>query len=482
MNTNVPFELVVPEVAPLVLDDWQERSVQYGLARRRWGLGAEMGMGKTPPGLEWMHRTNPSSCIIIVTKRAILGWLRMMRDWYPQWMSKFVIILRRDTAERQAKWAAKPDFVITTWNWWQRDQKYIARHNYQMCIVDEAHKFIRNRKTKTFPLIKAIACLDLLVITGSPASRGPEHFWTYLNLINPRLFSSYWKFVNTWCIVIDGPFGKEICGVKNIDTFHSILRNHFLLIRKGDIGAVKKRRQFLDCELTDLQKKAYHQIQEDMVLRTPSGLILCSNPMVAALRLRQILCLPAMLNPELGLGGALESILEELEDMTVDEQHCVIFTPFRKALPHIEQAIIQRKLRPAAHLFMGGLEVEELGEKLDAWKRSKGIAACVIKYAESFDMETTDKAFMLGYEWDPYENYQAEDRVDRRNNTNNLIRIIYARCVGTYDERVMENLVMKATNLNAIYGDQLKLSRLLGLKSKPESESESVNDSQTVEE
>ncbi len=488
MDEQKPLAVLASTSAtdPLVLDPWQELAADKGVKLKRFGLGAEMGMGKTPVGLEWMDRMNPSSVLIVCTKRAMIGWLRMMKNWFPGWRQKFAVIVGLDRNKRHALWAKDYSFVITTYNFFQRDIKHIKRRNYQCIIFDEAHKFLRNRDNKTFKIYQEFVPLYLLIITGSPSSKGVQHFWTYLNMINPRLFKSYWRFIYTFCVVEDNGYGKTITGQKNVEAFQSQLRQHFILVQKSDVGVVKKRRQFIDCVMTKPQKEAYLQLQMESLLEISplvneageleQQFITAINPMTVCLRLRQILCCPAMLDPKLGLGGALTTVLEELLDMDYEDRHCVIFTPFREAALIIADQVVAWNLRPTAHIFMGGLSMEELESQLDDWRKTKGIAVCTIKYAESFDMETCDKGFFVGYEWDPYENYQAEDRVDRRNNTNSAIRMFYARTLGSYDEDMMDALVHKAKNLNEIYSDPRKLVAVLKSRSGPDSETELFSD------
>lgn len=457
------------EIAPLILDTWQFNLKNQMVKSRSLGVGAEMGLGKTPPTLVALDEIDPLSCLIVVTKKAFIGWRRMMKQWFPEMWAKYQVILTRDGPTRKAQWALQKDFVITTWDWFYRDGKagYIKRKNFMQVVLDEAHRFIRSHKTKTRAWLATFSWLGIFIITGSPISRGAEQWYSYLNLMNPKLFPSYWKWVNTFCIVIDMPFGKSVEGTKNIDSLHKILRQYFVVIEKKNLGPVKKRKQFLDCIMTPDQERAYNKMRDQMMIELETGdFFVAQNPMVQFLRMRQLLCCPAILDPRLGVGGALESVVEELKELARPDQHCVIFTPFRDAVP-IFCEYIEKELGIRTFQFMGGLEPDELEQELHMWKKERGIAVNTIAYSESFDQETTDKGFFVGYEWDPTVNKQAEDRVDRRNNTHSLLRMFYCRYLGTYDENVMDRLVYKSVNLNAMFNDPIKLLRIL----KPNSDS-----------
>lgn len=458
----------VDDIGPYIPDQWQENVTRLMVLRRNLGVGSEMGMGKTPPTLQALHELNPPSSLIVVTKRAFIGWRRQMRQWFPGMFEKYTVIIERNQAKREAQWNAKPTHVITTWDWLIRDGKAgrIKRFDYNQVTVDEAHKYIRGRKTISFEMLCKMSYVGIFIVTGSPISGNAAQFWTYLHLMNRKEFSSYWRFVNTFCFVDDGPWGKQVYGIRNLEALQSVLRRYFVLLRKTDLGPAKKRRLFLDCEMTEPQRKAYEQYRDELILELESGeFIVSPSPMTAAIRLRQLLCCPAILDPRLGYGGSLLTIVDELKEMERADQHCTIFTPFRDAVPLIQKCV-HETLNLPTFAFMGGLEPDELEQQLAKWRLQKAIGVCTIKYAESFDMETTDKGFFCGYEWDPFENYQAEDRVDRRNNLHKLIRMFYARLIGTYDENIMSSLVFKAGNINKIYNDRQKLKSLLQMKTE----------------
>lgn len=458
---------VQTEGAPILeWDDWQLNAVASAVARKKVGLFAEMGLGKTPVGCEFFDRVNPTSCLIVVPKKALIGWRQRLKDWWPHLYEKVVQIYDKNKTKRKALWAKNPPFVLTTIDWFRRD-KDLMRASYQMEIYDETHKYLRNRKTKTFEQIAARKMEYLMLISGSPSSGDTHQFWPSLNLINPKLFSSYWKFVNTFCTVVETMWGREIVGPRNIDSLQAVLRQHFIIVRKKDLAAqagkkTKKRRIFLDVEMTEPQRAAYEQMRDELVLELSDGTILASqHDMGASLRLRQLLVCPYILDPGLGIGGGLTSILEELKDMPEEDRHCIIFTPFRDAVDVIADQLVAWNITQHVGKLMGGIDVDEQDKILQDLKKNRGIAVSTILYGESWDYELADKAFFLGYEPKPISNWQAEDRVDRRNNTNELLRMFYVRNVGTYEEDIIDKLIIQGVHLEAIYNDPKRMKQVL---------------------
>ncbi|KKK89785.1 hypothetical protein LCGC14_2729630, partial [marine sediment metagenome] len=60
--------------------------------------------------------------------------------------------------------------------------------------------------------------------------KNPASMFTAFQLIAPKIFRGYWKFVNTYCIVNDTPFGKEILGVKNVASLQTIIDRYMAYV------------------------------------------------------------------------------------------------------------------------------------------------------------------------------------------------------------------------------------------------------------
>src|SRR5690606_27129169 len=123
-------------------------------------------------------------------------------------------------------------------------------------------------KTKSRDIYKHLArtCYRCHYLTGTLAGKwGPADFWTVLNLISPTEFSSYWAFVNAFCIVEDNGFGKQIVDVQNMDSFWFHIKR-FGVVRKREIVAPqmpKVQRTILWVEPNAQQAKLYREIGGD---------------------------------------------------------------------------------------------------------------------------------------------------------------------------------------------------------------------------
>lgn len=454
---------IKPEPNTLVLEGFQKTAHERLLARGRHAVAFTMGLGKTPVTLQALHDWVPTSCMVISTKRSLYGWLRMMRRWFPDDLEQYEVFIGQNRTHRLRLWAKMPKFVMVTPEILRRDYSYIQKEGktgYDVIVIDEYHKFMRNRNA-TFAILSKLASTRLVLMTGSPSSRGAQDLWTALNLMNPRLFGSYWKFVNTFCIVHDGPFGKEIWGTQNIEALQHLIRQYFSIVLKEDIGRVKKRRSLLTCDMSPTQSKVYADLKRDMMTELSNGgYLIAPNSLTALTRIRQLLCCPQILDTSWGIGGGAEAILEDLEDLQEDERHTTIFVPFVTAIPFVVSALKERFPDSWVCHLQGGISVTTLHDTLKRWREFRGICVCSLLYAESFDMETAASCYFLGYDWDPQANYQAEDRIDRLTNTNPVIDVRYVQMNNTVDA-VLEVLNEKQFQVNQLFRDPRRVSELL---------------------
>ena len=87
-------------------------------------------------------------------------------------------------------------------------------------------------------------------------------------MCDPGLFRSYWKFVNTYCHVDQGAFGKEVWGVRNVQAFHKI-RDRYLAVVPDEVIAKNQpegRRMAVDVAPTPETMNLYHTLRKELMV------------------------------------------------------------------------------------------------------------------------------------------------------------------------------------------------------------------------
>ena len=99
---------------------------------------------------------------------------------------------------------------------------------------------------------------------------------------------------------------------------------------------------------------------------------------------------------------------------------------------------------------MGGLGIDpdEQDRIIREFQEVGGALIQTTKYATSYEfLHGPEHNYCLGYEYDPEDNKQAEDRLQRISSTRPSFHW-YVRFSGTYDEELMEQIIMKGRNVN----------------------------------
>ena len=432
------------------------------VSRKRHFLRAYMGTGKTVIGTKAAYDVGAKRILIICPSNAIRTWEDHICDWYDGLDAKH----GKDTSFNIHRWRKKYNnrdqrrkllghvdrnsdvnvWIMTAGGFLQDYD--ILTHKFDLIIIDEAKRVgLYNRKSKLFERLKPFArdAEYFWPMSGSPG-RTPDLFWTIFHLFEPKVFASYHRFVNTYCYTQPAHWGGiEILGLKNEEGWYQLLDRKTTALTKKDLGHRETVRSPLYVELDKCQEEHYASMSKDMLTMTEDGnLIIAQTSMTQSLRLRQLLACPRILDPSFSMGGAFDDFVETIKE---SNPHTVLFTPFVEAIDHFANAL--KHLGYATFKFSGqeGLSPDGLTSRISDWRRSKGIAICSIKYATSFSFEPASECYFIGYEWDPDDNAQAEERINRLT-TPYQCNAYYYLYSGTYDESQMGTVNIKQKQAN----------------------------------
>jgi SNF2 family DNA or RNA helicase len=457
---------------PYTLVPFQDEDLGWLKAHPKSMVLYDRGLGKTVLATKRNIDAGVGTHAVFCPKNAIQTWKTHTQEWWSHFYPRADIDIWEvdgspDCRRRMWRELAHPArtrqhrlFIVGYGSGqrdaqWLREQKYLNR--VDQIDLDEAQR-LRNRNSVAFKRLQPILRQHpyFSFESGTPVSRGAQEFWTYLNCIDPKLFSSYWKFAGTFCELFAGRWGTEIIGPRNAEEFGRLLKQYARIRTAEDPGIAEqlpqKSRNPLYVELDDDQYKVYKDLGADKFSWTETGrLILAGNSMEATIRFRQLLVCPKILDPTLSLGAAFTDFLQNFDDWSPEERHTVIFSPFTGAFPHFRKALEDKGV-PVFQLS-GGISSDEQQRQIRLWRENKGVMLNSIRYAESYSLEPARTAYFIGYEWDPNMNLQAEDRL-RRLTTRYNLAMYYYRYAGTVDDDMCYTVNWKHVNITQIMRSQ----------------------------
>lgn len=478
---------------------FQEREITPLSNHKRGGLAWDMGLGKTGGVCSIGSRRRLRRWLILCPDNAISVWSKWSEDperpnaldWIKNYWPEAKIhvdVLQGDPGWRDLIWkgmtitdpdmvhiiVCTPDTFIRDWGVTikipgkkKKQVKLKVRKDYwtpNIMIIDEA-KRLRNADSIAFQVIsKFVNWYNpeyFYPMTGTPGHT-PKDFWTMLHLIDRKAFPSYWQFVMRFHETIDGFFGKEILGPRNLDIWHKVLSRYFSVVKEDDEGIAEQRppltRQLLPITMDEDQKRLYEDLKAEMMhfVEADDNLIVAQNEFVQNTRLRQALICPRILSPSLGVGSAIKDFAETNDP---EDGPYVIFVPYTSAFDHFT-AFLSGKGYHVQNL-QGAIGSEERDLRISVWRQNRGVIICSILYAQAFSLEPATRCYFIGYDWDPDNNRQAEKRLHRL--TSPLpVTAYYYTYRSTFDEKLCAIVNIKQINVNntipgnlrkLIYGD-----------------------------
>lgn len=406
----------------------QKLAIHYGITTKKLVLSLDKGAGKTITYLSMMVYGGVKKFLILCSNNAKLTQQKHLDKYFPQ--LSYVFVEGQDKAKREKLWRSNVNVLIATYATFQADmggrslsptrqtQRTIPDSVANLPkIFDEAHKVLRRRQSKFFELIKSLDNPWLIISSGSAGGKGPQDMWAMLHLCNNKMFRGYWPYCDKFTNIDESRFGKVISGVKNIEQWRWSVGHHTFHRRKDLKDYPPKTRQALEVDMLPWQKKIHDQLQKEMwavwddEATGQKKMVITPNSLAAAMKLRQFLVCPKLLDESFGYGAGMEGVFADIEEAELS--HYVISTPFRKAVPYISQFLSAQGHR--VQVFQGGeyATADELQNAIALWTSRGGCALQTIKFAESYELPAAQNMYMLGYEYSAEENSQAEDRIHR---------------------------------------------------------------------
>ncbi len=456
------------------LRKYQAEDFVFHFEKRRTLILWEQRLGKTVEVVNLVAADTLCTRVLInCPKNAIGVWRAHFTDWFKHLQPGKTLEIRivrgmgaKAALLRKQEWyrPATTDVVvwIATNGVMDHDHVHLMqeRKRFNCVIVDEAHRRCKNRKNKSIRWLKFFTdpthCARFHALSGTLAGKGgTQDFWTLLNLIDPKKFSSFWRYADRYCEFVETQWGKEFIGPKHIEEFKALIRSYATIRKRSECAPQMPaiQRDLLKVELNTIQRQMLMSIKDDDVYFKDDVMILASTSLEKHLRIRQILCCPAIFDAKLGVGAAMEDVIERLTDSELeeDDKFIVIFTDFRGAITPFAEALTSRGI-PVQCLY-GGIEPEVQEERISQWHRDRGVMLCTSQYAEAFSLAGASYCITIGYSLNPNVNKQAEDRLVPQEGLNPINSYYYCY-KDTSDENMAEQVNIQQRVINTIMSEK----------------------------
>lgn len=423
------------------LYDYQNSDVAIMKKAERLINANEMGLGKT---IETIKATENDRKTLIVCPKSV------MKNWYNEitkWTDKKATIIEGSKERKLAqlnnqKWA---DYIIVNYALIREGTPYVKNLEnkfFDSIIFDEAHR-LKSRRSLQFKGAKNLKSKNLYLLTGSPIMNHPHELWCLLHLIDPVRFNAYWNFVGRFCELRESYFSPapEIVGVKNEDVLKDILQSMMIRHNKKEVldQLPDKHYKFIELPLEGELKKLYKQLDKINEFTYNGRTFSASSELHKLIMQRQLCLSPNIFDDEKEyIDQKTQFILDTIED---SNSKIVVFSTSKKYIDVLESILNKRNI-PYKALTGATKDRQEVIDTFTTNDTYRLFLGTIQAGGEGINLQVADTLIFTDKMWSPAMNDQAEARIHRIGQKNN-VNIISLGIEGTVDYYVEKVLTEK---------------------------------------
>jgi Zierdtviridae DNA helicase len=471
---------------------FQTADVAFGVVQQNPLNGNEPGLGKTLEtiGAIFEAGTDDGPQLVIAPKTALEStWQTELEHWqpHPVYVSTGSDGEKRKTMARfvaECVAPGKPGWIVVN-----PDQVRLTRDGepkfsllpsiaWANIVLDEAHKNgVRNPKTLAARGLRKLKTREggkTFALTGTPMGGRIINLWGLLNFLNPSLFSSKWRWAESWTDITDNGYGKTIgpsikhCerhfGITDadggrpdcveckriLDDFYRMLTPYIIRRTKKEALPYLPEKDVIPlwCDFADAEhKKQYTAFAKEAEVIVNGASISATNILAEYTRLKQFSSFKyttkdGKLVPTAS-SGKLDMLEEKLTELGIwdgeSDEQAVIFSQFSTHVDLIHKWLLDNGI-PAAKITGA---VNKRGERTrlqNEFQSGKGIRVLVMTTTAgglSITLDRASNVFIFDETWDPDDQTQAEDRCHRASRIHQ-VTIYYLRTKDTIESAIAD--------------------------------------------
>lgn len=315
----------------LELRDYQRNQLVYHLKHKRSLNRSEPGTGKTPVFcslIKYVYELE-GSCSVMINPVSLSVKNREELLRWTGFDEKEVVIVKGTPKKRELIYSDRRTRVLIVGadTFAKEYDKIDSR--FKSIVVDESHtSFSTHTSKRTQALYKASARFPrILFCTGTPVSQRYSSVYPMCALFNPRYYGTYNRFCNIHRVV--NSLGYTV-GWRNPEPISKFLKEYSVGITFEQAYPDKTETMvFVEkCEMEKDHEKIYREMEQEALLELEDKYIEAGNPGVQALRCRQILECPEVINAKVSVLAKDELLKNHLERVTENGYSLLVFSSF----------------------------------------------------------------------------------------------------------------------------------------------------------
>ncbi|KAG7502720.1 SWI SNF-related matrix-associated actin-dependent regulator of chromatin subfamily A 1 [Solea senegalensis] len=427
---------------------FQREGVNFAVFKQgRLLLADDMGLGKTVQAIcIAAYYRNEWPLMVVAPSSVRFTWAEAFRRWLPSLSPDSINVVVK------AKDNLRSGLVnIISYDLLSRMDKQLPGKPFNVLIMDESH-FLKNIKTARCKAAMVIlkAAKRVILLSGTPAMSRPSELYTQILAVRPSLFPRFHEFGLRYCDAKQTNWGWDYSGSSNLGELKLLLQECLMLRRlKSEVLS----------QLPAKQRKVVTVTIDGINARLKAALSAAANELAKGHRNKTEEKDALLVFYNHTAEAKLQAIMEYITDMLeCGREKFLVFAHHKLVLNHITS-----ELRKKGVFFIridGATPSAERQQLCETFQFSAKACVAVLSITAAnmgLTLHSADLVIFAELFWNPGVLIQAEDRVHRIGQTNN-VNIHYLVAKGTADDHLWPMIQQKMNVLEQVGLSESNLS------------------------
>lgn len=422
-------------------------------------IGDEMGLGKTIQALATLI-SKPELCpaLIIVKSATKTQWQREVMRWFGG--DHFAQVIEGSNDHLIPGLTA----YITSYDLLprimklDRGQKLIEKLKaigIRTLILDECQQ-IKNPEASRSVSVRILAKQfdHVIALSGTPIKNNAGEYFSILNILNPTMFPSYQRYVNTWCDYYNNGWGVKVAGLRYPDAFKTKTSSFIIRREREDVlpDLPQVTRNFNFENLSAAVEKQYAATLTNFMNELDNTKFNSS--------IEKAGCILSYMNKMRHLTGIskISQAIPFVEDFIEDtDRKIVIFTHHKDVMEILGKRLQDSPIIKERNVNLLFFRAGDSSEVIDQFKNEDNnriLIASTLAAGEGLNMQFASDCIILERQWNPANEEQAEARFIRIGQMASKVTATYLVAIGTIDEYFAELVERKREIVTSTLSDK----------------------------
>lgn len=381
-------------------------------------LADEMGLGKTVQAIRYAAR-RMRRVLVVCPSSLKYNWSREIERWGTS--DALILGTGQDFMLGSQKW------VIVSFDVLHRYVSAINGGGFGILIVDEAH-YLKNPQTRRTKAVRQLAIPARILITGTPLLNRTRELFPLLNIVAPRKFASYERFVDAYCRERIGLYREEDYCRRTEERLNRAMGGLMIRRLKRDVldQLPDKTRSMIPVDLPERQMRIYRDHIRQAVER-----LWTTRDDWRAHFAENIVHLNAA--KQAASFGKIEPVIALTEDILAAGEKAIVFSQYLTTIENIRNHFGAR-----AVTLTGSDAAQKRSATVDRFQTDPGCRVFVgslLAAGVGLTLTAASKVVFCDLAWNSAIHAQAEDRVHRVGQKN-AVNSYYVLANQTIEEKI----------------------------------------------